>query len=152
MSMSMSQIYDERHIMTSVVVNTKEELFRLIAKTLAELEELDEGQVREGLFNREAMMSTLIAPGIALPHAQLKDFGRTTGLLIIIPGGCDYGGGNRIKLAVVVLDDPELIADHQETLRRFALMARNPRFLEKILAAPNATQVFSIIQRLEMTS
>ena len=89
MGMLMSQLYDERHILSPLVAADREELFHLLAKALAERDDLDEKRIWEGISAREAMMSTLIAPGIALPHTQFEGFGRTVGVLAVLPAGCD---------------------------------------------------------------
>jgi mannitol/fructose-specific phosphotransferase system IIA component (Ntr-type) len=145
-------LYDERHILSPLVAADREELFRLLARALAERDDMDEKRIWEGISAREAMMSTLVAPGIALPHTQFEGLGRTTGILAVIPGGCDYGGGNRVTLAALVVDDLLLPSAHQDTLRRFGLMAKNPRFLEKVAAAATPARVCSVIKRLEMTA
>jgi mannitol/fructose-specific phosphotransferase system IIA component (Ntr-type) len=150
--MLMSQLYDEHHILAPLTVSTRDELFAILARTLAELENMDEKLIREGIFAREAMMTTMIAPGIALPHTQFKGFGRTVGIMAVIPAGCDYGDGNRVRLAALLVDDSLIAADHYETLRRFALMAKNPRFLDKICTATTPARAHAIITRMEMTS
>lgn len=150
MSLLMSQLYDERHILIPVVAATRDELFHLLAKTLAERDDLDEKKILDGISARESMMSTSIAPGIALPHTQLDGLGRATGLLAVIPAGCDYGGGIRIRVAALIVDDSA--ANHQEALRQFALLAKNPRFLEKVTSATDPAHVRGVIERLEMTS
>lgn len=150
--MRMSTVYDENHILVPVEARNKDELFRLLAHAISEREDLDEARILEGLRSREAMMDTMLAPGIALPHTQLKDFPRSTGLLAVIPGGCEYGDGNTIRIAAMVVDsdsDPEA---HLDTLRSFALMARNPRFLEKIVQAANPSEVRTLLRRFEAQS
>jgi len=152
MDMVMSQLFDERHILAPLSVSGRDELFNLLSKTLAELDSMDEKKIRESVLAREAMMTTMIAPGIALPHAQFKGFGKTVGILAVIPGGCGYTDGGRIKLAALLVDDSLLPDVHYETLRRFALLAKNPRFLDKMCAAASPAQAHAIIKRMEMTS
>lgn len=146
----MSRIYDSSHIATGVAAADKSELFRFLAGNLARLDDLDENALIQGLRDREAMMSTLIAPGIALPHARLKDFGQSTGLLAVIPRGCDYGEGV-VKIALMIADDEDDAAGHLGILRQFALLARNPRFSEKLLEAATPADIAVLIDRFERT-
>jgi len=146
----MSRIYDAAHIATGVVAADKGELFRFLAGTLARLDDMAEEPLLQGLRDRESMMSTLIAPGIALPHARLRDFGRSTGLLAVIPKGCDYGEGG-IKIALMIVDDDDDSAGHLGILRQFALLARNPRFSEKLLEAASPAEIAVLIERFERT-
>jgi mannitol/fructose-specific phosphotransferase system IIA component (Ntr-type) len=152
MGMLMSQLFDARHILAPLSVGGRDELFSLLAKTLAELDSMDEKRIREGIFGREAMMTTMIAPGIALPHTQLKGFGKCAGIMAVMPAGCDYTDGSRIRLAALLVDDSLLPDAHYETLRRFALLAKNPRFLDKMCAAATPAQAHAVITRMEMTS
>ncbi len=152
MSVKMSELFDEKHILAPLAASTRDELFSVLAKALAQLDNMDERQIKEGIVARELMMSTVIGPGIAFPHAQFKGLGRSAGVLAVIPAGCDYGDGNRIKVAAMLVDDSLAASDHWETLQRFGLLARNPRFLEKICAAATPAQAHAVIKRLEMTS
>lgn len=144
----MSRIYDAAHIETGVSVPDKGGLFRFLAAKLARLEDLDENRLFEGLWGRESMMSTLIAPGIALPHARLQNFKRTTGILAVIPRGCDYGEGT-VKIALMIVDDETDSSGHLGILRQFALLARNPRFSQHLLEAATPGDIAVLIDRFE---
>jgi nitrogen PTS system EIIA component len=152
MGMLISEIYDERHILSPITAGDRDTLFRELARALAEREDMDEKRILDGISAREAMMSTLLAPGIAFPHTQMEGFGRTVGMLAVIPAGCDWGGGSRVRVAALIVDDIARTTEHQDLLRRFGLVAKNPRFLEKISAASTPAQVRSLIRKMEMTS
>lgn len=152
MGIMMSHIYDERHILAPLALRGRDELFHLLARTLAELDELDEKAVYEGIYARESMMTTMVAPDIILPHTQFEGLGKSVGILAVLPGGCDYGGGARFKVAVLLVDDSLHVAEHLEALRNFALVAKNPRFLEKVCLASTPAQARSVLERMELTS
>lgn len=147
--MLMSAVYNDRHILTQVSARNKDELFHLLARSLASVDDMDEGMIFEGLKSREAMMNTVIAPGIALPHTPLKGFKGSTGIFAVIPQGCDYGGPQPIRVAAMVVDGEDNPNEHLDTLRNFARMARNPRFLEKMLEAKTPQEVLTFLKRFE---
>jgi PTS system nitrogen regulatory IIA component len=146
----MSLIYDAPHIATGVAAADKDALFRFLADSLARADGLDASELLRGLLEREAMMSTLVSPGIALPHARLEGLGKSTGFLAVIPGGCDYGEGI-VKLAFMTADDDADASGHLGILRQFALLARNPRFSEKLLEAADPAEIAVLIERFERT-
>jgi PTS system nitrogen regulatory IIA component len=61
---------------------SKAEVLHELGSRLALSTRLDERLIREGLFDREDLGSTTIAPGIALPHAWIEGSTRVAGILM----------------------------------------------------------------------
>ncbi|MBE6367333.1 MAG: CBS domain-containing protein [Lentisphaerae bacterium] len=76
--------------------------------------QLDIESVRKGVFEREAMFPTVIAPGLAMPHARVSNLDKLIVALATIPQGVRFGSeedGENVKVAVLVLspaDNPTM--------------------------------------------
>ena len=72
--------------------------------------ELDIEYTRNEIASREAIFPTMIAPGLALPHARIPGLTEPLTAVACIPAGCDFGG-SQAKVMILLLtpvDDPNL--------------------------------------------
>jgi len=150
--MKISKVFGEHNILVNLKSTTKPDLFEELVHALESIEdEIDYDEVLASLWKREQMLNTRIAPGIAIPHTQVKHLARTTGVLGISRDGVDYelSDGDKVNLVVMFVDDEQETTEHLNTLRSFALLAKNQRFVDQILSAKDAKTVCEIIIRFE---
>ncbi len=149
--MRLSEIFTERYIRLGLAGRTKHDLFIELVNSLAKWENINTDEVLRTLWIREKMLNTRIAPGIAIQHTQIPGLPRTIGILAIEKTGVPYDlpGGVKVQLVMFLLDDVNATTEHLETLRNFALLARNPRFLEQLLACTDAAGVLRTIKEYE---
>lgn len=94
--------------------------------------ELDEKYTRNEIESREALFPTMIAPGLAIPHARIPGLQTPLVAIACVPGGCDFGGTTPAKIIVLILtpiDDPNL---HIQLLSALAKEFENPAVTEKL--------------------
>lgn len=150
--MLISQIYRTRFIQPNLRSFTKEDLFDEMIDFLAEQERVpDKDSVKETLWTRERMLSTGIAPYIAIPHAQIRDLKKTIGVLGISRKGILYGSqdGRPVHLVMLLIDDEMDPITHLETVRNAAVLVKNPRFYDKIMHCKTAVKIYHTIQNFE---
>ena len=73
--------------------------------------ELDADYTRKEIASREALFPTMVAPGLAIPHARIPGLAEALVAVACIPEGCDFGGASKAKVMVLLLtpvDDPNL--------------------------------------------
>lgn len=72
---------------------------------------LDIEYTRREVESREALFPTMVAPGLALPHARIPGLSEALVAIACIPNGCDFGGKEKAKVMILLLtpvDDPNL--------------------------------------------
>jgi mannitol/fructose-specific phosphotransferase system IIA component (Ntr-type) len=94
--------------------------------------ELDIDYTRREIESREALFPTMIAPGLAIPHARIPGLPEALTAIACIPGGCDFGGGSKARVMVLLLtpvDEPNL---HIQLLSALASEFEDPEVTGKI--------------------
>jgi mannitol/fructose-specific phosphotransferase system IIA component (Ntr-type) len=133
-------------------VGARAELFRrfgelFVGTGLIESSEL----VVSKLLEREAILSTGIGGGVAVPHAQIPGLGRLAMAASTHPGGLGYPAldDKPVHLVFCLLGDSNTAADHLAGLARLARLARRSVALEPLIEAVDGTAFVSELRRLE---
>lgn len=122
---------------TSIICHSQKTTSDAVISELVELvtqknPALDCETVKQGVFAREALFPTVIAPGLAMPHARVADLDRLIVALATSKSGIRFGSdedGEMVKVVVLVLapaDNPGL------HLHVVSSLAREFSDLEKI--------------------
>ena len=93
--------------------------------------------------SREALFPTMVAPGLAIPHARIPGLPEALAAIACIPNGCDFGGTTKAKVMVLLLtpvDDPNL---HIQLLSALATEFENPEVTEKISRFTTAQELYN---------
>ena len=106
---------------------------------------------KEGILAREALGSTAIGEGIAIPHAKV-DAVKEPGLAaMVVPEGVDYEAfdGSLANLIIMIAapaagDDVQL-----QALSRLSTLLMNPGFKESLIGAKDADEFLDIIDKAE---
>lgn len=105
---------------------------------------LDRAVVRESVFAREALFPTVIAPGLAMPHARINGLDKLIVALATSRDGVMFGDDDNqelIKVVVLVLspaDDPGL---HLQVVSALAKEFRDLEKISKLAALDSVVQV-----------
>ncbi len=132
----------------NIICNVEESDGKVVLGNLIELlkrhyPELDADYTRREIESREALFPTMIAPGLALPHARIPGLPEALTAIACIPGGCDFGSGNRARVMILLLtpvDDPNL---HIQLLSALASEFEDPAVTEKISMATSPQELLN---------
>jgi mannitol/fructose-specific phosphotransferase system IIA component (Ntr-type) len=150
--MLISEIFRERDILVGVTGVHKRRLFETLTDLLCTQEGLSGRQeLLETLWAREQMLPTVIAPGIALPHAQVPGFGRSVGALALSQTGIDYEAldGKPVHVIFMLVDDENKPETHLANLRNVALLIRNESFFRRSIRAATPRDAFAVLRETE---
>ncbi|HUX11805.1 MAG TPA: PTS sugar transporter subunit IIA [Spirochaetia bacterium] len=150
--MLLSEIFTVDRIKVDLASKTKTELFHELVSFLEESGAIsDANRVMDALWQRESVMSTLVAPNIALPHASLWLFKQTVGAFGVSKQGIDYGApdGKPVHLVMLLIDDRYESDKHLAILKKSARLVGSPNFLSKILSCNQPQDVFDLIIQME---
>lgn len=93
---------------------------------------LDIEFTRKEVESREALFPTMVAPGLAIPHARIPGLTEPLTAIASIPEGCDFGTDDKAKVMVLILtpvDDPNL---HMQLLSALAAEFKNNDVTDKV--------------------
>lgn len=99
---------------------------------------LDTGKMIEAVSAREKLFPTVIAPGLAVPHARINGLERLLIALGTSTEGIDFGGGQMVKAVFLILtpgDDPGLHLQVLAALGKFFSRSGTVEELSSIIGA-----------------
>ncbi len=122
-------------------------------KSIASLARLLESEhapaetVARVLHEREALQSTGIGEGVAIPHASLAGLERQAAALLIVPNGVAFDAidGAPVYLLFAILAPKSATGEHLKTLARVSRLLRSRAFREKLVKAPDGQAAFALI-------
>ncbi len=103
------------------------------------------------LLKREAVASTALGHGVAIPHAKTKWVPDFCGALGFARQGLDFSASDRQAVTVVFLFlSPEhAISGHLQLMAHIAGLARNPRYLSMLRGARSVKEVEQLLGECE---
>ena len=150
--MKITEMLKKESIALGVTLGSKEEAIdRLVSLMDAGGRLKDKAGYKEGILAREALGSTAVGDGIAIPHAKV-DAGKEPGLAAItVPAGVDYEAfdGSLANLIFMIAAPAEGADVHLEALANLSTLLMNPGFKEKLLAAENPEAFLQVIDEAE---
>ncbi len=103
--------------------------------------------IEKVLREREALQSTGIGEGVAIPHGALLELDRQLAAVMTIPGGVDFDAidGGKVNILFAVIGPKRASGEHLKTLARVSRLLRSRGFRERLLSAPVGTDVFRLL-------
>lgn len=150
--MRITELLKKESIGLQVSVSTKEEAIdRLVDLMDAGGRLKDKQGYKEGILAREALGSTGIGGGIAIPHAKV-DAVKEPGLAaMVVPDGVDYEAfdGSLAHILFMIAAPAEGGDVHLEALSRLSTLLMNPDFMEGLLKAASKEEFLKVIDEAE---
>lgn len=130
---------------------SKDDALTAVAGLLARGSALAPADFRRVLAEREALQSTGIGDGVAIPHGALDQLDQQVAALFVCPDGVAFDSidGNPAKILFAVVGPKRATAEHLKTLARVSRLLRDPSFRERLLAADDAAAAFELIRAAE---
>ena len=127
---------------------TKNEVIRELVQLLLDAGRITELEsVYDALLTREALGSTGLEQGIAVPHAKTRAVRRLTAAIGISPQGVDFqsADGEPSKLFFLLLAPPDQSGPHIQALAEIARLAKSATFLRLLVGASSGKEVAELI-------
>ncbi len=150
--MRLSQKLDPEMVLVSPDVADRDGLFLRFGELFANAGLVTSAdEVVQRLMEREAILSTGIGGGVAVPHAQLPGLGRLVMAASNHPDGLDYPAldDQPVQLVFCLLGDANTTADHLAGLARLARLARRRAALEPLITATDGQAFVVALEDLE---
>lgn len=150
--MRITELLKKESIGLGVKVSGKEEAIdKLIGLMAAGGRLNDKAGYKEGILAREALGSTAVGEGIAIPHAKVAAVKEPGLAAMVVPDGVDYEAfdGSLANL-IFMIAAPEGEADvHLEALSRLSALLMDPDFKNDLIHAESKEEFLQLIDDKE---
>ena len=150
--MRITELLKKESIELGVKVSGKEEAIdKLIGLMAAGGRLNDRAGYKEGILAREALGSTAVGEGIAIPHAKVAAVKEPGLAAMVVPDGVDYVAfdGSLANL-IFMIAAPEGEADvHLEALSRLSTLLMDPDFKNDLIHAESKEEFLQLIDDKE---
>ncbi|MBN1435870.1 MAG: amino acid permease [Sedimentisphaerales bacterium] len=125
---------------------SSEEMFRQAAKVLAPRLKMDEGKLKHLFEAREAESSTVIQPGLAIPHIIVEGEHLFDVLMFRCKGGVRFPGHDEpVFVAFALVGSADERNFHLRALMAISYIVGEPEFFRRWMTAPGADHLRDIV-------
>jgi mannitol/fructose-specific phosphotransferase system IIA component (Ntr-type) len=138
-----------RVIKVPLVETTKDGVIRELIELLVAAGKItDFAQSYDAVLTREALASTGLENGIAVPHAKTTSVGDLAVAIGVAPGGVDFSAldGKPSYLFFLLLAPPDKSGPHIQALAEIARMTRSPAFTRALRSTSSPQEVMDLFK------
>ncbi len=108
----------------------------------------DARELSARLAEREALGSTGVGGGVAIPHCKLSGLSRAILAIGIAPEGIEFRGvdGLPVRLFFLVVSPSQSPAEHLQVLAAISRWVRAPGRIAKVLEAGSPEAIFALLE------
>jgi PTS system nitrogen regulatory IIA component len=108
---------------------------------------IDRAGLSRVLIEREQLASTAIGEGVAIPHGKLAAVGEIVACLGRARNGVDFDSmdGQPTYLFFVLVAPESSTGAHLKALARISRVFKDPEFRRRLLAAPDAESMYTVV-------
>jgi nitrogen PTS system EIIA component len=135
-------------IVPALVATDKRGILEELAKHVASrVTKIDGVQLARVLIDREALASTAIGEGVAIPHGKLPAVTEITACLGRVVAGVDFDSmdGQPTYLFFVLVAPETSTGAHLKALARISRVFKDAEFRRRLLAAPDAAAMYQVV-------
>lgn len=151
--MLIRDVFPADRIRIGLESESKDELFEELVDVYvaAKRDFSDRAAILASIQEREALMSTGIKKGIAVPHGKTTAVSGVQGVLGVSRKGIDYDSldGQPVYLVFLLLSSPDISDNHLRVLKKLAVLLENPAFEAELAQATNPEGAFQVLKRYE---
>ncbi len=147
--MALVDLISPEVVKVPLAAKTKQEVIRELVRLLLDAGRIPEFQAPyDALLAREAMGSTGLEQGIAVPHAKTTTVRTLTVAIGIAPHGIDFesADGKPANLFFLLLAPPDQSGPHIQALAEIARIAKSPTFLRLLSSATSSREVVELFR------
>jgi len=147
--MKIEDILSEELVLSDLKATTKTDvLVELASAVVRQHPELDGARLVAALEDRERLNSTALGDGVAIPHGKLPGIRRVIAAFARTRAGVDFQSidGKPTHLFFLLVAPEDSAGAHLKALARISRLLKDPAFRARLLEAPDATALWTIIR------
>jgi nitrogen PTS system EIIA component len=145
--MGIADIIGPNHVIVGLRVADKVQLLRELARRAASALSLDQRIIFDALQAREALGSTGLGKGFALPHARLDTLSEFFALFVRLARPIDFSAidDRPVDLVIMLLTPADAGNKHLATLAALSRPLRDAAFVQRLRQASDAEAVHALL-------
>jgi len=150
--MLLTEILSPQRIQVPLLARSRDEAIgELVDRLAANGDILARDEVFSAILAREAVRTTGIGGGLAIPHARTDGVGQVVLGIGKSEEGVDFkaADGQPARLIVLLLSPPGQISRHIQALARISRFVSVGALREKLLAAGSAEEIYAAVEKWE---
>lgn len=150
--MKISDILDEKLVITNLPGNEKEEIIDGLINLVAQSPKvLDKDKVRAAIFEREKIMSTGVGNGFAIPHGKTDAVSDIVAAFGVTAQPIPYQSLDEkpVRLVFLLVGKENLVGPHIKLLSRISRLMNKEEFRNKLLDAKTPQEIISTFKQEE---
>ena len=149
--MNIMSFLDEKAVLCDLKSRTKEDIIRELVSLLVKggsLKEKDLGRVVETVLEREALGSTGIGQGVAIPHGKSSGVEKLVSALGVSRVGVDFDAldGELVHVFVLLMAPENSAGPHLKALARISRVLKDRHFRESLRSAKDEQRLVHLIR------
>ena len=141
-------------IRTSIDVDDKEQVIRVMATALLEVGKISEdqhGSIVEAVLKREELGSTGIGRGVAVPHTKHPSVSELVGTVAVSEDGVDFDSldGEKVHLLFLLISPPDRPGDHLRALENISRQLRDDTFCRFLKQSKTPKDVWQLLEEAD---
>jgi PTS system nitrogen regulatory IIA component len=145
--MGIADIIGPNYVIVGLRVADKAQLLRELARRAASALSLDQRIILDALQAREALGSTGLGKGFALPHARLDTLPQFFALFVRLARPIDFAAidDRPVDLVIMLLTPADAGSQHLATLAALSRPLRDAAFVQRLRQASDAEAVHALL-------
>ena len=145
----LGEIFDPKRIKMNLISRTKNEVLGELVETIKETDSpLDKQELLNAIALRESKMTTIIVPGVAVPHAYCNDIQGILGIIGVSRSGIEFDQQDRepVHLFFLLLMDKLSKEQHLRVLSRLSQILHSA-VLDEIRGLSTPQELYDLLCR-----
>ena len=149
--MLLTELLSPERIKIPLTSSRKEDILRELVDVLAGGAAVDAADVLRVVEEREAVLSTGIGGGIAIPHGKAANVDSLVLAAGVAPEGVDFEAldGQPVQLFFLLVGPESAAGDHVKALSRISRLLRRESFRTRLAEADSPQQFYDILGEAE---
>jgi len=150
--MKISDILEEKLVVTNLAGSTKDEIINSMVDLVAQSPKvLDKEKVRTAIFEREKIMSTGVGNGFAIPHGKTEGVSDVVAAFGVTAQPIDYQSLDEkpVRLVFLLVGRDNMVGPHIKLLSRISRLMNKEEFRNKLLEVKTPLEVLETFRKEE---
>jgi PTS system nitrogen regulatory IIA component len=145
--MELTDLLNEESVVVCTGLKTKREVLEKLAQQAAGLTGQDAGEVFEAISDREALGSTGLGNGIAIPHGKFSGLRSVTAVFARLDPPVDFDAvdDQPVDLVMLLLAPLGAGADHLKALARVARILRTESVVDQLRRSTDPKTLYAAL-------
>lgn len=145
--MNIGDLLDRGAISPRVTATNKRQVLKVTADLAARAFHLKAGDMLEALLAREAVGSTGVGYGVAVPHARAAGVTQLRGVFVRLEHAVEFGAvdDRPVDLIFALFAPPEASGEHLRALARVSRILRQAELREQLRKARTADAIYALL-------